>query len=66
MKSKLNSAYMKVLMNYFQLMSIIKTLQLNWNSSVSKLQTTSKTLGGSIFKAISLECLFQSINVIIF
>ena len=57
---QLNSAYMKLLMNYFQMINIINYLELNWHSAIVKFQTTSKTLSGSFFKVISLECLFKS------
>ena len=60
MKRKLNSAYMKVLMNYFQTMNIINILELKWHSAISKFQSASQTLSGGFFKVISLECIFKS------
>ena len=59
MKRKLNSAYMKVLMNYFQTMNIINILELKWHSAISKFQSASQTLSGGFFKVISLECIFK-------
>ena len=53
---------MKILMNYFQFINIIQLLELNWHPTFNKLQTVSKTLGGSFFKVVSLECLFQGIS----
>ena len=54
------SAYLKILLNYFQLLNLQMIINIDWGDAFSKFQFASQTLSGSFFKIVSLECIADS------
>lgn len=57
-KECLSSAYLKIFLNYLQMLSISKMLNLNWERSLVTFFQISETVSGSFIKVMNLECLF--------
>lgn len=51
------SAYMKIFLNYLQLLSISNEVSLNWSETLSGLFTSQQIFSGSVIQILSLECL---------
>ena len=58
-KKMLTAAYIKIFINYSQCLSIINSLNLNWNEIFSRFFETHKILSGSVHQVLSLECVFS-------
>lgn len=56
------SAYMKILLNYMQLLSISNAVSLNWAESLSGFFQTQQMFSGSVVQILSLECLVGGLN----
>jgi len=57
------SAYLKIFMNYIQIISILNDLELNWGKTLNNFFSFQKTLSGSVLKVISFDCLIRSIKL---
>lgn len=57
MAAFLSSAYLKIFLNYLQIFSIIGTLNLKWDKSITSLFNCSKIATGSVLQVISFECI---------
>ena len=60
-RKSIEAAYLKILINYLQLISIIKNLKINWSTEISRFQLLSSSISGSFVKIISFDCIFQGI-----
>ena len=54
----LNSAYLKIFLNYLQMLSISKSLDLKWEQSLLTLFQVTDSMSGSFIKVMNVECLF--------
>ena len=55
----LSSAYLKIFLNYLQLLSLIGNLDLKWTKSMSQIFDIGKIMTGSFLQVISFDCLFK-------
>lgn len=51
------SAYMKIFLNYMQLLSISYAIPLRWDGSLSQMFWALSIFSGSVVNILSLECL---------
>ena len=56
-QSSLETFYMKILINYFQIIMIISSIQLNWDSSIKDIFFVHQAVSGAFFEIISFDCL---------
>lgn len=59
----LSSAYIKIFINFLQLVSFSNSLNLKWNFSLIQFFQMQKSFSGSILKAFSLDCLISGIYI---
>ena len=57
-KECLSSAYLKIFLNYLQMLSISKLLDLKWEQSLVSFFQISESVSGSFIKVMNIECLF--------
>ena len=57
------SVYLKILLNYLQMISIIQSLELKWPFYVSNYLNIYSNLGGVSTQIISFDCLLQDSNI---
>ena len=57
-KECLSSAYLKIFLNYLQMLSISKLLDLKWEQSLVSFFQISESVSGSFLKVMNIECLF--------
>lgn len=55
----LSSAYMKILLSYLQIISLIGNLKLNWTKSLAEFFNINQVVTGSFLQVISFDCLFK-------
>jgi len=58
----LAAAYMKILFNFLQIITIISNLNIKFNSSFYSFVASQKVVSGSFFEVISLNCLLPGKN----
>lgn len=58
-KKSIESAYMKIMINYIQIVTICNSLKINWDSLLTKFYSVQNSVGGNIFKIVSLNCLLK-------
>lgn len=58
-KQMISAAYLKVLMNFFQIMGIITLIKINFNSSFYTFATSQKIFSGFFFNVVSLDCILD-------
>lgn len=56
-----SAAYIKILINYLQTISIIKSLRLNWQQVWSQFFVFQEVASGGIGRALNLECIIEGI-----
>jgi len=59
LKKMILGAYIKIFVNYSQTISIINTLNLNWDQQISDMFNLHKVISGGIQEVIALECLLK-------
>lgn len=57
----LAASYMKILFNFLQIITLISTLNINYNSTFDSFESSQKIVSGAFFKVVSLSCLLQGI-----
>ena len=57
----LAAAYMKILFNFLQIITLISALKINYNSTFYSFESSQKIVSGALFKVVSLSCLLQGI-----
>ena len=62
----LTAAYLKILVNFMQIITAISNLNIKFKSSFYSFVASQKTVSGSIFNVISLDCLLQGKKLIKF
>lgn len=60
------SAYLKIFLNYIQLVSISKGLDLKWSEFILDFFNINLLLSGSMFKVLSIDCLFPGTKMVYF
>lgn len=60
----LTAAYLKILVNFMQIITAISNLNIKYKSSFYSFVASQKTVTGSIFNVISLDCLLQGKKLI--
>ena len=60
----IRSAYLKIFLNYLQLVSISNSLDLKWSDLLIGYFNGNLLLSGSVLKVFSLECLFPKQNIV--
>ena len=55
-KKMITAAYLKIFMNYSQTISIMNSLQLNWDGKLLQLFSIYKSASGGFQQVISIEC----------
>jgi len=55
----LSSAYLKIFLNYLQLITLISNLELNWTGFLTQIFDCGKVMTGSFLQIISFDCLFK-------
>ena len=61
-KNMINAASVKILMNYSQTISIINSLNLNWEGKLMEIFNVYKTASGGFQQVVSLECFFSGLT----
>ena len=59
------SVYLKILLNYLQMISIIESLQLKWPIYVQNYLNVYANIGGVSTEVLSLDCFLQDITFIL-
>ena len=59
LKTMMLGSYIKILVNYSQIIAILNTLHLNWDQKLSDMFNLHKTISGGVQQVISLECLVE-------
>ena len=62
-RKSIQAAYLKIMINYLQLISIIENLKLNWNSNILQFFKISSSVSGSLAKTIRLDCVFRGFSI---
>ena len=60
----MRSAYLKIFLNYIQLVSISNGLDLKWSDLILGYFNVNLLLSGSMLKVFSIECLFPGSNIV--
>jgi hypothetical protein len=60
------SSYLKILLNYFQLVSILRKIDLKWDDNLLRFFMVQQIFSGSGMQVISIECLIQGNKWVIF
>ena len=60
-RKTIHSNYLKILMNYVQILMILMNLKLEWADLFLKMICYQNTISASFFKIISLDCLLKSL-----
>lgn len=47
------------MINYIQIVTICNSLKINWDSLLTKFYSVQNSVGGNIFKIVSLNCLLK-------
>lgn len=55
-KRMVKAAHLKIFLNYSQTITIINTLQINWNIVLSNFFSLNKTISGGTGQIITFEC----------
>ena len=58
-KKSIQAAYLKILINYLQLISIVQNLKVNWDTNIVQFNTVSSSVSGNFAKIVSFDCVFK-------
>ena len=59
----ITAASLKIFMNYTQNIAILKSLNLNWESTILEIFNISKAASGGFQDVVSVECFFTGITI---
>ena len=62
-KKMITAASLKIFMNYSQTITILNSLNLNWEQQLLNIFNIHKAASGGFQEVVSLECLFTGINI---
>ena len=62
-KKMMTAASLKIFMNYSQTITILNSLNLNWEQQLLNIFNIHKAASGGFQEIVSLECLFTGINI---
>ena len=60
----LSAAIVKIIVNYLQTITILKSLRLNWHEVWIQFFVVQETASGGVARALNLECLIEGFNQI--
>ena len=60
----LTAAYLKILMNFFQILAIISFINIHFDSTFYNFVAVQRIFSGSFFNVISLDCLFTGFFIL--
>jgi len=61
LKKMIKGAYLKILLNYSQTITILTSLHLNWNYILLDFFNIHKVISGDVDQVINFECLVKGI-----